>query len=59
MRCYFHLVNDQEHLVDQDGIAVTGLAMAFSEDLRVIEDVRQEDLTLNADWSGWGHVTST
>ena len=53
MRCYFHLVNDQELLADPYGIQVVDLAMAHAEALRVIEELLQEDPVLEQDLSGW------
>jgi hypothetical protein len=58
MRCYFHLVNGQELLADPCGIKVTDLVMAHSEALRAIEELLQDDPTLEQDLSGWSLVVA-
>ncbi len=58
MRCYFHLVNDQELLADSYGIEVTDLAMAHAEALRAIQELRQEDPSLEHDLIGWSLVVA-
>ena len=58
MRCYFHLVNEQELLTDPYGIEVTDLAMAHAEALTAIEELLQEDPALEHDLIGWSLVVA-
>jgi hypothetical protein len=58
MRCYFHLVNDQELLADPYGIEVTDLAMAHAEALRAVEELLQEGPALEQDLIGWSLVVA-
>jgi hypothetical protein len=58
MRCYFHLVNDQELLADPYGIEVIDLAMAHAEALRAIEELLQEDPAFAHDLIGWSLVVA-
>ena len=58
MRCYFHLVNDQQLLPDPYGIEVTDLAMAHAEARRAIEELLQDDPALEHDMIGWSLVVA-
>ncbi|WP_410054985.1 DUF6894 family protein [Microvirga sp. Mcv34] len=53
MRCFFHLVNDHEEIVDNTGIEVHDLASAMAEALLAITELRQEIGVDIEDWSGW------
>ena len=53
MRCYFHLVNGDETILDEVGIAVSDLATAQAMALQAIDDIRNEALELGASWQGW------
>ena len=53
MRCFFHLVNDHEEIVDNTGIEVQDLEGAKVEALLAITELRHEIGAENEDWSGW------
>jgi hypothetical protein len=53
MRCYFHLVNGHESILDDVGIEVSDLATAQDLALQAIDDIREEAIQLGAPWQGW------
>ncbi|MBA1156793.1 hypothetical protein P7L87_24385 [Vibrio parahaemolyticus] len=53
MRCFFHLVNDHEEIVDNTGIEVHDLESAKAQALLAITELRQEIGVDIEDWSGW------
>ena len=53
MRCYFHLVNGHETILDDIGIEVVDLEMAQVEARKAIAELRQEDDETSENWSGW------
>ena len=53
MRCYFHLVNCHETILDDTGIEVSDLEVAKAEARKAIAELRQEDDETGEDWSGW------
>ena len=53
MRCYFHLVNCQETILDDTGIEVPDLETAKAEAHRAITELRQEYDGVIEDWAGW------
>jgi hypothetical protein len=53
MRCFFHLVNDHEEIVDNTGIEVQDLENAKVQALLAITELRQEIGADIEDWSGW------
>ncbi|MBB4039659.1 hypothetical protein GGR34_001301 [Microvirga flocculans] len=53
MRCFFHLVNDHEEIVDNTGIDVSDLENAKTQALVAIKELRQEIGEDAQDWSGW------
>jgi hypothetical protein len=53
MRCFFHLVNDHEEIVDNTGIEVQDLESAKVEALLAITELRHEIGAEIEDWSGW------
>jgi len=53
MRCFFHLVNDHEEIVDNTGIEVHDLESAKAEALLAITELRQEIGEDADDWTGW------
>jgi len=53
MRCYFHLVNHHDEIVDNTGIEVPDLESAKVEALLAIDELRQEIGEEAEDWSGW------
>jgi hypothetical protein len=53
MRCYFHLTNDDEELLDDTGIEVPDLETAKAEALNAISELRREANEAVQDWAGW------
>jgi hypothetical protein len=53
MRCFFHLVNDHEEIVDNTGIEVHDLESAKVQALLAITELRHEIGAEIEDWSGW------
>ncbi|EIM28534.1 DUF6894 family protein [Microvirga lotononidis] len=53
MRCFFHLVNDHEEIVDNTGIEVHDLESAMAQALLAITELREEIGVDIEDWSGW------
>jgi len=53
MRCYFHLVNEDETVPDEVGVEVADLAKAEEMARRAIKDIRNAALDLGASWQGW------
>lgn len=53
MRCYFHLVNGNERIVDQDGIEVRDIEQARSQAWKAIEELRAEDDASASEWKDW------
>ena len=53
MRCYFHLVNCHETILDDTGIEVSDLEVAKAEARKAIAELRQEDDEASENWSGW------
>ena len=53
MRCYFHLVNGDETILDEVGIEVSDLTTAQAMALQAIGDIRNEALEHGASWQGW------
>jgi hypothetical protein len=53
MRCYFHLVSDDEELIDDEGVEVSDLGSARIQALMAVSELQREyDGTLQ-DWSRW------
>jgi hypothetical protein len=53
MRCYVHLVNGDEAILDGVGIEVSDLATVQEMALQALDDIRNEALELGASWQGW------
>ncbi|WP_201835045.1 DUF6894 family protein [Microvirga zambiensis] len=53
MRCYFHLANGHETILDDIGIEVSDLDTAREMALQAIEDIRNEATNLDTSWQGW------
>jgi hypothetical protein len=53
MRCYFHLVNGSDRIVDQDGIEVRDIEQARSQAWKAIEELRAEDGASAVEWKDW------
>jgi hypothetical protein len=53
MRCYFHLVNSHEEILDDEGIEVSDLEHAKAQAMLAIDDLRNEAIEVGASWQGW------
>jgi len=53
MRCYFHLVNGSEKIIDRDGIEVRDIEQARAQAQKAVEELREEDDTSASDWANW------
>jgi hypothetical protein len=53
MRCFFHLVNDHEEIVDNTGIEVHDLESAKDQAQLAITELRNEIGADIDNWSGW------
>jgi len=53
MRCYFHLVNGAEIILDDTGIEVPNLESAKAQAWEAINELRREADTEVQDWGGW------
>jgi hypothetical protein len=53
MRLYFHLVHDQDTILDPEGVEITDLWQAGDEALREVRKLRQDDPSAAQDWAGW------
>ncbi len=53
MRCFFHLVNGQETILDDTGVEVPDLETAQAQALNAISELQRESSETAEDWSGW------
>jgi hypothetical protein len=53
MRLFFHLVDSQTVIPDQEGVEVDDIAQAQDEALRAILEMRHANETAAVEWSGW------
>ena len=53
MRCYFHLVNGAETLLDDTGVEVADLETAKAQARKAISELRQDTGDVIEDWDGW------
>ena len=53
MRCYFHLLNSHEEILDDEGIEVADLEHAKAQAMQAIDDLRNEAIEVGASWQGW------
>ena len=53
MQCFFHLVSDDETILDDKGIEVRDLASAKFEAVKAISELLSEDEEAGMDWTGW------
>lgn len=54
MRCFFHLVNGEQAILDEVGIAVSNLEAVKAEAMSAIGELRRESEGMsNDDWKGW------
>ena len=54
MRCFFHLVNGHDTLLDDTGVEVPSLEVAKAHARKAIGELQQEDDGAAADWRGGG-----
>ena len=53
MRCYFHLVNGQNELIDGEGVEVSDLQSAKAQALMAMSELQQESVGIDEEWNGW------
>jgi hypothetical protein len=53
MRCYFHLVNGHDAILDDTGIEVADLETAKAQAWQAIAELRHEADGGGEDWRGW------
>ena len=53
MRCYFHLVNSHEQILDEEGLEVLNLETMECFALQALHEIREEAIQLGASWQGW------
>jgi hypothetical protein len=53
MRCFFHLVNGLDTLLDDTGVEVPSLDVAKAHARKAIGELQQEDDGAAAHWRGW------
>jgi hypothetical protein len=53
MRCFFHLVNGHETILDDTGVEVADLETAKVQARKAIAELQQDDEDALEDWSGW------
>jgi hypothetical protein len=53
MRCYFHLVNSHEELIDDEGVEVSDLESAKVQAMQAVSELQREYGGGIEDWSGW------
>ncbi len=53
MRCYFHLVDSHEEILDDEGIEASNLEIAKAQAMLAIDDLRNEAIEAGASWQGW------
>jgi hypothetical protein len=53
MRCYFHLVNSHEEILDDEGVDVSDLEHAKAQAMQAIDELRKEAIEIGASWQGW------
>jgi hypothetical protein len=53
MRCYFHLVNGRDELIDGKGVEASDLQSAKAQALMAISELQQESVGIDEEWNGW------
>lgn len=53
MRCYFHLFNGDETILDETGIEVADVETAKVEAMKAIRELREEIDSNQDEWRGW------
>ncbi len=59
MRCYFHLVNSHEEILDEEGVEVTDLEDAQAQAMAAVSELRQEYEDAIEDWAEWRLIIVT
>jgi hypothetical protein len=53
MRCFFHLLNGDDTILDDQGLEIADLHEAEVQALMAIQEVRQEMDSIDEDLMGW------
>jgi hypothetical protein len=53
VRCFFHLVNGREAILDDAGVEVRDAAAAKAQAMKAISELRQESGGAVEEWAGW------
>jgi hypothetical protein len=53
VRCFFHLISNDDTILDDAGIEVRDIQTAWSEAIKAIHEMRQEFDGAEEDWRGW------
>jgi hypothetical protein len=53
MHCYFHLVSCHEVILDEIGIEILDLDVAWMEALKTVQELREEIRRSGRDWWVW------
>ena len=53
MRCFFHLLNGDDTILDDQGLEIADLHEAEVQALMAIQEVRQEMDSIDEDLKGW------
>jgi hypothetical protein len=53
MRCYFHLVNSHEEILDEKGIEVSDFESMECFALQALHEIREQAIQLGASRQGW------
>jgi hypothetical protein len=53
VRCYLHLIGQDQDLLDQVGVETSSQEEARAEALTAIAEMLREEPSLQRDWNGW------
>ena len=53
MRCFFHLVGEEDELLDGEGVEVSSLDQARAEAMQAVAELRRDRPEIEHEWSGW------
>lgn len=53
MRCYFHLISDDESMIDDEGVEVRDIDQAWAQALKAIAELRDEAEGDFIEWDRW------
>jgi hypothetical protein len=53
MPCFFHLMDGQESILDEEGLEVTDIQAVHAYALEATQELRQETGLCFDDWQGW------